>query len=84
MGLSWKSKPLDFHDVTFFNYGSLHQECLIHILRYLLDSMENEKNLTWNINMRELIQEMIHYRNSLEPEEDPDADKVQKFEDRFD
>jgi hypothetical protein len=72
------------HDVTFFNYGSLHQECLIHILRYLLDSMENEKNLTWNINMRELIQEMIHYRNSLEPEEDPDSDKVQKFEDRFD
>ncbi len=23
--------------------------------------------------------EMIHYRNSLEPEEDPDADKVQEF-----
>lgn len=72
------------HDVTFYNYGSLHQECLIHILRYLLDSMENEKNLTWSANMRALLQEMIHYRNSLEPEEDPDADKVQEFEDRFD
>lgn len=72
------------HDVTFYKYGSLHQECLIHILRYLLDSMENEKNLTWSANMRALIQEMIHYRNSLEPEEDPDADKVQEFEDRFD
>lgn len=72
------------HDATFYNYGSLHQQCLIHILRYLLDSMENEKNLTWNTDMRALIQEMIHYRNSLEPEEDPDADKVKEFEDRFD
>jgi len=72
------------HDITFYKYGSLHQECLIHILRYLLDSMENEKNLTWSANMRALIQEMIHYRNSLEPEEDPDADKAQEFEDRFD
>jgi hypothetical protein len=72
------------HDATFYNYGSLHQECLIHILRYLLDSMENEKQLTWSTDMRALIQEMIHYRNSLEPEEDPDTDKVQEFEDRFD
>jgi len=72
------------HDITFYKYGSLHQECLIHILRYLLDSMENEKNLTWSANMRTLIQEMIHYRNSLDPEEDPDADKVQEFDERFD
>ena len=72
------------HDATFYNYGSLHQQCLIHILRYLLDSMENEKNLTWNTDMRALIREMIHYRNSLGHEEDPDADKVKEFEDRFD
>jgi hypothetical protein len=72
------------HDITFYNYGSLHQECLIHILRYLLDSMENEKNLTWSTNMRTLLQEMIHYRNSLDPEEDPDADQVRAFEKRFD
>jgi hypothetical protein len=71
------------HDITFYNYGSLHQECLIHILRYLLDSMENEKNLTWSTNMRALIQEMIHYRNSLGPKEDPEADKVQEFEDKL-
>jgi len=72
------------HDATFYNYGSLHQQCLIHILRYLLDSMENEKNLTWNTDMRVLIREMIHYRNSLGHEEDPDVDKVKEFEDRFD
>ncbi len=72
------------HDKTYYSYGRLHQECLIHILRYLLDSMENEKNLTWSADMRALIQEMIHYRNSLEPDEEPNADKVKEFEDRFD
>jgi hypothetical protein len=34
--------------------------------------------------MRVLIQEMIHYRNCLEVEEDFDADKVKEFENRFD
>jgi hypothetical protein len=72
------------HDITFYNYGSLHQECMIHILRYLLDSIENEKNLTWSTEMRKLIQEMIHYRNSMKSDEDFDADKVRGFEDRFD
>jgi len=53
------------HDMTFYNYGENHQECLVHILRYLKDSMENEPTLTWNKKMRELITLMIHYRNGL-------------------
>ena len=36
------------HDVSFYKYGSFHQECLVHILRYLLDSIENEPHLVWN------------------------------------
>jgi hypothetical protein len=71
------------HDKTFYSYGRLHQECLIHILRYLLDSILNEKNLTWSTFMRELLREMIHYRNSLDPEEDLDPVKVAGFEERF-
>ena len=31
------------HDVTFYKYGTGHQECLAHVLRYLKDSMDNEK-----------------------------------------
>lgn len=72
------------HDITFYNYGRLHQECLVHILRYLKGSVENEKNLTWNAKMRALIQEMFHYRNSLKAEEDFNAEIVQEFENRFD
>jgi len=71
------------HDKTFYSYGRLHQECLIHILRYLLDSTQNEKNLTWSTLMWDLLREMIHYRNSLDPEEDLDAVKVAGFEERF-
>ena len=72
------------HDITFYSYGRLHQECMVHILRYLLNSIENEKDLTWSTQMRGLIQEMIHYRNSLGVEEDFDTDKVKEFENRFD
>lgn len=71
------------HDKTFYSYGRLHQECLIHILRYLLGSMQNEKNLTWHALMWELLREMIHYRNSLAPEDDLDPVKVAAFEERF-
>ncbi len=71
------------HDKTFYSYGRLHQECLVHILRYLLDSIQNEKKLTWSKLMRKLLQEMIHYRNSLDPEEDLDPVKVAELEKRF-
>lgn len=71
------------HDRTFYSYGGLHQECLIHILRYLLDSTQNESHLTWNMKMRELLREMIHYRNSLEPDENLDPAKVKAFDEKF-
>ena len=71
------------HDKTFYNYGSDHQECLAHVLRYLKDSIENERNLKWNKQMRELIQEMIHYRNSLNPDADPEPYKVTWYETKY-
>lgn len=48
------------HDKTYYSYGSDHQECMVHILRYLKGSMENEPDRTWNREMHGLIQEMIH------------------------
>jgi len=66
------------HDTTFYKYGSAHQECLSHILRYLKGSMENEPNLSWNTKMYDLIREMIHCRNAMRdgtpiPAEDAEA-----------
>ena len=71
------------HEKTFYKYGADHQECLAHVLRYLKDSIENEADRTWNKEMRALIQEMIHYRNSLPMEAPPDKEKVNGFEERY-
>ena len=71
------------HESTFYSYGSDHQECNAHILRYLKDSIENEPDRTWSNQMRLLIQEMIHYRNSLGEDEELDAAKVKELEDRY-
>lgn len=71
------------HDRTFYNYGKAHQECLIHVLRYLINSIENESNLNWNKQMWELLREMIHYRNSLDPDASIDIEKITEFENRY-
>lgn len=77
------------HDKTFYSYGGAHQECLQHPLRYLKGIMENEPDLKWSLQMRALIQEMIHFRNGLDPGDDRDPDqidpdKVKEFETRYD
>jgi hypothetical protein len=77
------------HDRTFYNYGGKHQECLEHVLRYLKDSAENEKNLTWNSLMHKLIREMIHFRKGLASGEtrnpiDAAPDEVAAFIARYD
>jgi len=72
------------HDKTFYNYGSAHQECLPHPIRYLKDSMINESGLVWNDQMRKLIRDMIHYRNNLDPDTESDPDKVKEYERRYD
>lgn len=71
------------HDVTYYNYGSDHQECLAHILRYLKDSIQNEPDRTWNKQMRSLIQEMIHYRKGLDAPEECSPEKTAEFEGRY-
>jgi hypothetical protein len=68
------------HDRTFYSYGRLHQECLAHILRYLLASIENEPGLQWNKKMWDLIRKMIHHRNSLDDDAEVDLEKAGCFE----
>lgn len=71
------------HEACFYSYGSDHQECMVHIERYLKDSMENEKGLTWNRQMLGLIQEMIH-ENNLSPADGIKEEKIAEFEARYD
>lgn len=72
------------HELTFFNFGSEHQECLAHVLRYLKDSMENEPDRTWNREMHALVTEMIHYRNETALHAEPDPVQISAFEARYD
>jgi hypothetical protein len=77
------------HDKTFYKYGDKHQECLEHVLRYLKDSIDNEKNLTWNSLMHNLIGEMIHFRKGFDSDEtrnpiDAAPDEVAAFIKRYD
>jgi len=71
------------HEKTFYSYGTDHQECLAHILRYLKDSIDNEADRIWNKEMRSLVQEMIHYRNGISPDVESDTAKVFDFERRY-
>jgi hypothetical protein len=71
------------HDLTFYSYGGGHQECLTHSLRYLKDIMVNEPDLTWHKQMRELIQEIIHHRNSMDSDTVNNAEKVNEYKARY-
>ena len=71
------------HESTFYKYGTDHQECLAHVLRYLKDSMQNEPERTWNREMRSLVQEMIHYHNGLVPGTACPPEKRADFESRY-
>lgn len=68
------------HELTFYKYGSNHQECLAHIMRYLKDSVDNEADRTWNKEMRSLVQQMIHYKNSLPEKTECSPEKVSEYE----
>ena len=71
------------HDITFYSYGTEHQECLTHVLRYLKGSMDNEPGRAWNKEMHGLIQEMIHIRNETLLSCNLDPEKISGFEERY-
>lgn len=52
------------HFTMYYNYGSRHQECNAHILRYLKAVTEVE-NGGWSLDMSNLLTEMLHSRKEL-------------------
>jgi hypothetical protein len=71
------------HDKTFYSYGTDHQECMQHNLRYLKGSQENEPELKWNKQMHSLICEMIHYKKNIK-DKDSDEYMIKGFMQRYD
>ena len=71
---------------TFFNYGTAHQGCLEHELRYLKGSMETETDLTWAGKMRALLRKAIHTAKEAvkNGEKALPEDVIKEIEDRYD
>ena len=57
---NFKGTVIHDHDKSYYSYGSSHQECLAHVLRYLVGATESEPHLKWHKQMHELLQKMIH------------------------
>lgn len=72
------------HESTFLNYGTRHQECLVHVERYLRSSIDNEPEREWNQQMLDWIKAAIHVRNGVAEAEPLDEDKVAAFEATYD
>ena len=72
------------HDTTFYSYGTSHQECMQHVVRYLVGSVQNEPHLTWNSEMLGHVRGMIHWRNSLPEGTAPDPAEAGAMEARYD
>ena len=71
------------HESTFYNYGTNHQECLSHVLRYLKDSIDNEPDRTWNKTIHSLVKEIVHFRNEIQISQKSDPEAVPRFEERY-
>ncbi|MDO4538806.1 MAG: transposase, partial [Coriobacteriales bacterium] len=72
------------HDVTFYSYGTSHQECMQHMVRYLVGSTQNEPHLSWNSRMLSHVRAMVHWRNSLPPGGKPEPGEVAALEREYD
>lgn len=84
--------PLEFydgilisdHEAALIKHGSKNQECMAHIKRYLINSIENEKDLTWNSMMKEWIKDALIYWNEIHDggEEEPEraAGLLQRYD----
>lgn len=59
-GVPFCGTLLSDSEPTFANYGTAWQLCLAHILRELMESIENESDRRWNAQMRDLLQSIIH------------------------
>ncbi len=53
------------HEAALTKHGSRNQECMTHVKRHVISSIENEKNLKWNSMMKEWIEEAVSYWNHV-------------------
>ena len=60
------------HESAIAKHGNRHQECMSHVRRYAIASIENERKMKWNRKLRRWIPRAIKHWHSYR-EEDADA-----------
>ncbi len=84
--------PLEYYDGTLISdheaalvkHGSRNQECMTHVKRHVISSMENEKDLKWNSMMKDWIEEAVGYWNNVQEGAPEDPLLVAGLEKRYD
>lgn len=82
-----KGSPLEFyggtlisdHEAALIKHGSRNQECMTHVKRHVISSMENEKNRTWNKQLKAWIEKAVSYWKSVSEGAANDPESVDGF-----
>lgn len=67
------------HEAALVKHGSRNQECMAHIKRYVISSIENEKGRTWNHQLKTWIDRAISYWKSVSGGEGEDPEMAEQF-----
>lgn len=69
---------------TFKNYGTGHQDCLVHKTRRLQDAIENEPEHTWHTDMKAFLTGLLHWRKSWDNEGVPTPEEIARLREDYD
>ena len=74
------------HDTTLYSYGTKRYECNIHMGRYLEELIQNIKEISWSLKMKELIFRMHNTRKiAIEYGVNKfDKQKIKEYEKEYD
>lgn len=72
------------HEAALIKHGSRNQECMTHVKRYVISSIENEKSLTWNSKMKSWIEDAVGYWRDVHNGADENPALVTELEQRYD
>lgn len=72
------------HEAALAKHGGRHQECLIHVDRYVKGAMENEPEKAWPGEMHNWISESVSYWNDVsEGEKEYDSAEAERLVGKF-
>ena len=80
-GLPYSTLVTDRYAPYFNSFVKDHQICLAHLLRELTYLSEFDKNQDWSSRLKELFQEAIHKRKTMEWEKIPRTDLLNRVDD---